>query len=311
MSHDLEHGGGEWSFSKCIWSPTYKHSEKQTHRISWLPWDNILNVSEGDIILHLRKTPDKNGFIGFSIAASDGHITKERPPQPKAWGYCESFYRVILKDYKEFADPILLHQLFLQKKEDLVVYIKEKSYPKNVFYTLQSGKLQCLNGGYFTPVDSDLLKIIFDTNFEADEAVPAIVRTAEVWRQSRQRIGQQNFSNSVKKNYSNQCCFPGCEIDDKNFLIGAHIARWVDEPEKRGDISNGLCFCPVHDRAYEMGYFAIDNEYHIIANQDPRIQASLVFQKFIQQNLGEVIKLGEIKPAQISLREHRTRCKFE
>ena len=24
MSRDIEHGGNEWGFTKCIWAPTYK-----------------------------------------------------------------------------------------------------------------------------------------------------------------------------------------------------------------------------------------------------------------------------------------------
>ncbi len=53
MSRDITHGGGDWSFGKCLWSPTYKrHSILGRTRQGY--WENMLNIKKGDTILHLR-----------------------------------------------------------------------------------------------------------------------------------------------------------------------------------------------------------------------------------------------------------------
>lgn len=75
------------------------------------------------------------------------------------------------------------------------------------------------------------------------------MQTGERIRELRVREGQQRFSDNVRGNYSGRCCFPHCPIVEQHFLIGAHIARWSDVPHLRGKVSNGLCFCLMHDKA--------------------------------------------------------------
>ncbi|WP_300787650.1 hypothetical protein, partial [uncultured Akkermansia sp.] len=70
MSRDNIHGGGEWGFTKCLWSPAYKFSSNKKRKISWLYWNNILKVQQGDIILHLRGKKHFASFVGYSIAAT-------------------------------------------------------------------------------------------------------------------------------------------------------------------------------------------------------------------------------------------------
>lgn len=90
---------------------------------------------------------------------------------------------------------------------------------------------------------------------DLENPVPSTIETGEGLQQSWYRTGQKGFSDNVCANYSNCCCFPNCFIDEHTFLIGAHIARWVDVEELRGDISNGLCLCLMHDKAFESGFF--------------------------------------------------------
>ena len=88
--------------------------------------------------------------------------------------------------------------------------------------------------------------------------------TAEALLQVKQRIGQTQFSNAGKANYPWNGCFPDCKISDPKFLVESHIARWVNNPDKRGDTSNDLCFCPIHNKAFENGYFSFDHEFRTI-----------------------------------------------
>lgn len=307
MSRDIEHGGSEWGFTKCIWAPTYKKGKSRNK--SWLFWDNVYKVKIGDFILHLRGKGKAAGIVGYSIAKTNGYRTEERPPIAGEWAYCNSFYKAILADFLRFKNSINLYQLFIDKEIELKSYYEKKGRPKSLFFTIQSSRLQCLNGGYLSEVDETLLGIILDDAEKFDEKFVPIslsVLTSTTLKQIKARVGHERFAKNVKNNYDNQCCFPGCDITDKDFLIASHIARWADNVEKRGDISNGLCFCPIHDRAFELGYFSLDDNLKVCVKE--RIEYSQIFTEYIFRFIGKAISKGQIEPDREALKEHRKRC---
>lgn len=306
MSRDEEHGGEEWGFTKCIWAPTYKKSKRENQ--SWPFWNNVNKVKAGDIVFHLRGKGHEAEFVGYSIVKSDGHDTLERPPNAGEWDYCNSFYRAFLSDFTKFDNSINLYQLFNEKELDFKKYYEEKVKPRNIFYTIQSNRLQCLNGGYLSEVDEKLLAIIIDNTEESDgEASPVDVSvpTSMALKQIKVRVGHARFSSNVKNNYNNQCCFPECKISDREFLVASHIARWADNIEKRGDTSNGLCLCPIHDKAFELGYFSLDDNFRICVEK--RKDHSQIFKEYISRYIGMSIQKGRVEPDREALVEHRRR----
>lgn len=306
MSRDEEHGGNEWGFTKCIWAPTYKKSKSENR--TWPFWENVNKVRSGDIILHLRGKGNQAEFVGCSIAKTDGHETLERPPSPGSWSYCSSFYRAFLSDFIRFDNPINLYQLFKEKGVEFKKYYNQKAKPKNIFYTIQSNRLQCLNGGYLSEADGELLAIIFDIKEGFDEEnsfVDLFVPTSVAIKQIKVRVGQARFSTNVKNNYNNQCCFPECKISDREFLVASHIARWADNSEKRGNTSNGLCLCPIHDKAFELGYFSLDDNLRVCVEKPN--DHSQIFKEYILQYIGMTISKGPVEPDREALAEHRRR----
>ena len=309
MSKDEIHGGGEWGFSKCVWSPSYKQGDRKS---PWLFWTNILRIQQGDIVIHLRGKGHSAAFVGYSIAATTGHETIERPPQAGDWNYATSFFRAILKEYRSFQEPIRLDDFFLSHKDELTAYLRQLSTaPTNRFFVYQSNRLQCLNGAYLSICDEKMLSLILNKTYNVTTPATETASTAEVWREVRQRVGQSQFSEAVKKNYNYTCCFPHCKINDPRFLVGSHIARWVDNPEKRGNTSNGLCLCSFHDRAFENGYFSLDNQYRILLSKDSKIQSSTAFIEYIVPYSNEKIDKAEISPDTEALQDHRFRCKIK
>lgn len=307
MSRDEEHGGKEWGFTKCIWAPTYKKSESGNK--SWPFWDNVNNVKAGDIVFHLRGKGHKAEFVGYSIAKTAGHETLERPPSAGDWAYCSRFYRAFLSDFIRFNKSFNLYQLFNEKDLDFKKYYEQKAKPRNIFYTIQSSRLQCLNGGYLSEVDETLLDIILDNTEEFDEEISPVglsVPTSVAIKQIKVRVGHARFSTNVKNNYNSQCCFPDCKISDREFLVASHIARWADNIEKRGDISNGLCLCPIHDRAFELGYFSLDDNFRVCVEK--RSDHSQIYKEYISRYIGMSISKGRIEPDREALEEHRRRC---
>ncbi|RHB41086.1 hypothetical protein DW886_18965 [Enterocloster aldenensis] len=307
MSRDIEHGGNEWGFTECIWAPTYKKGKGGNK--SWLYWNNVNKVKSGDFIIHIRGKGKEAEIVGYSNAKTDGYRTEERPPIAGEWAYCNSFYRAILTDFLRFKNSINIYQMFIDKEIELKNYYEKKSKPKNLFFTIQSGRLQCLNGGYLSEVDGNLLEIIlYGTEKFDDGTVPidVSVSTSTILKQIKARVGHERFATNVKNNYNNQCCFPGCKIVDKEFLVASHIARWADNTEKRGDTSNGLCLCPIHDKAFEIGYFSLDDNLRVCVEK--KIDHSQIFKEYISQFIGLPISKGHIEPDREALKEHRKRC---
>jgi hypothetical protein len=94
---------------------------------------------------------------------------------------------------------------------------------------------------------------------------------------SLMRIGQAQFSATVKEGYSRRCAV--CSIAIPEFLVAAHIVRWADDESIRLDPKNGICLCSLHDKAFEHGYFFIDESFQIVFNteleSDPSLQQYL------------------------------------
>lgn len=169
--------------------------------------------------------------------------------------------------------------------------------------------MQCLNGGYLSEVDETLLAIILDNAGEFDGEASLVglsVPTSMAIKQIKVRVGHACFATNVKNNYNSQCCFPECKISDREFLVASHIARWADNIERRGDTSNGLCLCPIHDKAFELGYFSLDNNFKICVEK--RNDHSQIFKEYISRYIGMSISKGQVEPDREALEEHRRRC---
>src|SRR3989337_3866704 len=124
--------------------------------------------------------------------------------------------------------------------------------------------------------------------------------TEERLRTLLSRVGQNEFSTQVRENYGMKCCFPDCDVAERNFLRGGHIARWADAPELRGQISNGLCLCLMHDQAFERGLFTIDLELRIWV--DPKkVSSSPWAMSYLQPYHRSELRLGAILPSEEAL----------
>lgn len=318
MSRDEQHGGGTWAFTNCVWAPTRKRNGGK-----WPFWDKVADIRQGDTIIHLRGVRPEAYFIGFSVASGDGFETTRRPPSAGEWSYAQSFYRADLSDFTPFHKPINLEDVLRARKVELEQYfdknkMRSSDERNNLFFVRQAGRLQCLNGAYLSDVDEALLIALFDDNQKITSAPfsqPITKNIVSVETSSqisivRSRLGQARFSSEIKKLYGNQCCFPECSIVDNRFLVAAHIARWSDNEELRGNLGNGLCFCLMHDRAFELGLFTLDEEFQIFIN--PREQHSL---SPVVQNLlpfqGKKIRLAKILPLVDALLEHWVRVDIE
>jgi putative restriction endonuclease len=309
MSRTIRNRTGPWSFPNSVWSPTRKKPDKGKLGGRWPFWSKITHVRVGDTIIHLRGITPKANFVGYSTVSSDGFQTASRPPNPGPWGFADSFFRADLTNYTPFHEPINLAALFVDRRQQLDDYfdlnrarsVKDRA---NIFYVRQAGKLQCLNGAYLSDVDDELQA---STSAKIIVSVPTASQLAEV----RVRLGQSKFSNEVKRLYSSRCCFPGCDVTDRRFLVGAHIARWTDNEKLRGHLGNGLCLCLMHDRAFELGLFTLDSHYRIFTNpkhkgSDSPVMAQLASRHGHKIGVASVLPLDDaLITGALAARRHR------
>lgn len=309
MARDEAHGGGTWEFPNCVWAPTQKQDGG-----SWPFWNKVLQIRKGDIVIHLRGIKPHASFVGYSIASGDGFETALCPPEPKDWSFSKKFYRADISGFTPFDQPVNLNALFSSRRSELEAYFdknKGRGTSKlNLFYVRQGGHLQCLNGAYLSDVDEELLTALFGTGGTVKDlsngSTVVSVETGSQLCTVRTRLGQSRFAEEIKKLYGNRCCFPGCQVSDSRFLIGSHIARWSDNEALRGHMGNGLCLCLTHDKAFEIGYFTLDEEYRIFVNPKLEQSKSSVVRDLLAHQ-GNQITLSAVTPIADALREHRLR----
>ncbi len=310
MSRDEVHGDEGWGYRTCVWAPVEKATGGK-----WPFWSKILDLRTGDTVVHLRGVGKQAAFEGYSITAEDGYETASRPPQPGQWDFSKRFYRADVTDFSPFDRPILLTEVFAGRRAALDAYFdgnKQKTKRRNIFFVRQSGQLQCLNGAYLSEIDEELFSALFDfAPSPSNSALPVVsVKTGQQLALVHRRLGQAAFSKEVRELYGNACCFPSCQITDGRFLVASHIARWTDNKMIRGELGNGLCLCLMHDKAFEVGIFTLDNDFRVLVKPDVRNSSSNL-SVLLAGGHGQKIKLSSIVPAGSAIAQHWQRIKCD
>ena len=86
----------------------------------------------------------------------------------------------------------------------------------------------------------------------------------DILRETKVRIGQQFFRQSILANYKNKCCITG--LDLPTLLVASHIKPWSQDFANRLNPSNGLCLSNLHDKAFDQGFISLDKNYCIMVS---------------------------------------------
>jgi predicted restriction endonuclease len=78
----------------------------------------------------------------------------------------------------------------------------------------------------------------------------------------RQRRGQARIHKLTVENYRGRCAV--CDVTDAELLVASHIVGWADAPEHRGDLSNVICLCRIHDALFEVGYWSLGDNFALL-----------------------------------------------
>lgn len=129
----------------------------------------------------------------------------------------------------------------------------------------------------------------------SDSAGNNVIRLATV------RQGQQLFRDMVLASYSGACAITG--IKQPEFLIAGHIRPWASDPENRMNPQNGICLNRLHDKAFEEGLIAINDDGKILYSQ--RLEAETRRKMERLNDTGQFRFPDRFKPDAGFLREHR------
>jgi len=95
------------------------------------------------------------------------------------------------------------------------------------------------------------------------------------------RVNQSFFRKTILSSYG-ACCITGLEIPE--LLVASHIVPWSKDEKNRTNPRNGLCLNYLHDKAFDVGLIAIDENFKVIASQrikDAHIKKSRMLLDYI------------------------------
>jgi hypothetical protein len=175
---------------------------------------------------------------------------------------------------------------------------------EGILYFTGSGKYFLLD----TPVQADsedLPEDAIDQAIREKKLILDDVPTSDMQAVSRRRVGQARVRQLTLQNYDHQCGL--CDVRDERILVASHIARWADEPNARGNLSNVICLCQLHDPLFEAGYLAISDNWRVLKKRDVRGEVIVAVMRLTQ----ELRMPAAYPPAPEFLKKHRIRTGFQ
>lgn len=99
----------------------------------------------------------------------------------------------------------------------------------------------------------------------------------EIMGITKVRINQSVLRDYVLENYENKCSL--CNISKRDLLVCSHIKPWSVDEKNRLNPSNAICFCALHDKLFDRGYFSLNDNYHIIFGKKADLSISMLFDR--------------------------------
>lgn len=180
-------------------------------------------------VIELSKLIDKTpGAVAFKLV----HLSRQDPKHKDRVKGLANPGQNAIEMYNEFAD-----------NWDEMLYQSEV-----LLATYQNKKVEeiALDQTEIYEIEKDILK------GREGKDIERLVKT---------RVNQSLFRKIIINNYSTSCSICGLNIE--NLLVASHIIKWSENKSQRLNPENGLCLCNIHDKAFELGYLGIRDNYKI------------------------------------------------
>lgn len=124
-----------------------------------------------------------------------------------------------------------------------------------------------------------------------EEELPADFTGATRQVQAEQRIKQQFFRRAVLSSYRGRCCMSG--LAEPRLLLASHIVPWSRDAANRLNPANGLCLSALHDRAFDQGLIALEDDFTIVLSKKLRQRDEPFVREVLWPLAGRPIELPE------------------
>ena len=104
------------------------------------------------------------------------------------------------------------------------------------------------------------------TEFPAADDFPRPSGPSDVAATVKVRRLQGFFRKAVLSAYGNQCALSDVALP--GLLIASHIIPWAEAKNHRLDPRNGIALNALYDRAFDRGFFTLDEDYRVVVSQD-------------------------------------------
>lgn len=120
------------------------------------------------------------------------------------------------------------------------------------------------------------------------------------------RINQSIFRTIVLATYNHKCCITG--IANPELLIASHILPWSKDEKNRMNPMNGLALNGLHDKAFECGLIAFDDDYRLMVSSKLKKDETQSIKKyFIELERQQIALPDKFLPSREFLKIHRER----
>jgi len=118
------------------------------------------------------------------------------------------------------------------------------------------------------------------------------------------RRGQDWFRAALMAGFEGKCCISACNVS--SMLVASHIVPWAADASLRLNPHNGLLLSAIHDRAFESGDLAIDNDFRVLIATPIRQSSNEFLQQALGRFHGQPLQLPRrFEPNQAFLQLHR------
>jgi hypothetical protein len=138
---------------------------------------------------------------------------------------------------------------------------------------------------------------------ECDEPAPSYIGSTKPVI-SQARVGQSFFRRAVLSAYDDKCCITGW--NNSRMLVASHIVPWRADAVNRLNPRNGLSLSVLHDKAFDLGWLTISEDFKVKISKAFHAQGNAFFSHAFAEYDGCAIALPKkFAPSQEFLAYHR------
>lgn len=109
--------------------------------------------------------------------------------------------------------------------------------------------------------------------------------------QTKTRVGQSFFRQSVLSAYRNRCCITGLAVP--KLLVASHIVPWRIDTTNRLNPRNGLCLSMLHDKAFDAGMITIAEDMTVCVSRKYGSKGDRFYDAALREYDGQLIEIPE------------------